>query len=105
LSKQNIAMDNKITLIVKATVNPEEMNSFNAYIQNLMDFYQKANVEQIGQYLIKETYFGDDLPTFIAVFTFPNRQTFNSIYESLEYKQTMVPLREKGFKKLEVFLS
>jgi hypothetical protein len=98
-------MDNKITLIVKATVNQEEIKSFNAYIQHLMAFYQKANVEQIGQYIINETYLGDDLPTFIAIFSFPNRKVFDSVYESLEYKQTMLPLREKGFKKLEVFLS
>lgn len=98
-------MNSKITLIVKASINPEEMNSFNAYLQKLMFFYQKAKVVQIGQYLIKETYLGDDQPSFVALFTFPDMEAFNSVYESMEYKQTMIPLREKGFKKLEVYLS
>jgi len=98
-------MENEITLIVKATINTEDMISFNAYIAKLTTLFGKVNASQIGHYPIKETFVGDELPTFIAIFKLPGRDALNAVYETEEYKSTMLPLRNKGFKNLEVYLS
>jgi uncharacterized protein (DUF1330 family) len=98
-------MENKITLIVKATIDTEGMDSFNSYIEKLTTLFAKVNAEQIGYYPIKETFVGDDLPTFISIFKLTDREALNAVYETEEYKNTMIPLRNKGFKKLEVYLS
>lgn len=98
-------MENKKTLIVKATVNTEDMHSFNMYIERLTALFEKMKVKQIGHYPVKETFVGDDSPTFIAIFELADRETLNAIYKTEEYINTMIPLRDKGFKKLEVYLS
>lgn len=95
----------KITLIVKATINPEEMGSFNAYIGQLTALFEKVRAEQIGHFPVTETFVGDQQPTFIAVYRFENREALNSVYDTDEYQNEMLPLRNKGFKNLEVYLS
>jgi uncharacterized protein (DUF1330 family) len=81
------------------------MNSFNAYIEKLTNLFAKVNAEQIGHYPIKETFVGNDFPTFIAIFKLMDREALNAVYGTEEYKNTMLPLRNKGFKALEVYLS
>lgn len=95
----------KITLIVKATINTEEMDSFNAYIKMLTELFEKVKAEQIGHFPIKETFVGNEKPTFIAVYRFEDRVALNTVYNTDEYKNKMLPLRNKGFKNLEVYLS
>jgi uncharacterized protein (DUF1330 family) len=95
----------KIILIVKATINPEAMDSFNAYIGRLTELFEKVKAESIGHFPIRETFVGNDAPTFIAIYRFENRQAFDEVYESEAYKNEMLPLRDKGFKNLEVYLS
>ena len=95
----------KITLIVKATINPTEMESFNAYIVQLTQLFEKARAESIGHFPIKETFVGTENPSFIAIYRFKNRAAFNAVYETEVYKNDMLPLRNKGFKQLEVYLS
>lgn len=98
-------MENKVTLIVKATVNTEDIHSFNTYIERLTALFEKMKAKQIGHYPVKETFVGNDSPTFIAIFELADRETLNAIYKTEEYINTMIPLRDKGFKKLEVYLS
>lgn len=95
----------KITLIVKATINSEEMDSFNAYIRQLTELFEKVKAEPIGHFPIKETFVGYELPTFIAIYRFKSKEALNTVYGTDEYKNKMLPLRNKGFKKLEVYLS
>ena len=97
-------MENKVTLIVKATINPDETDSFNAYIGRLTELYAKVNAEPIGYYPIKETLVGNELPSFLAIYKFEDKEALNAVYETHEYKNTMLPLRNKGFKNLEVYL-
>lgn len=97
-------MENEITLIVKATINFEEMDSFNAYVEKLTKLFAQVNAVQIGHYPIKEKFVGEGLPTFIAVYKLPDRLALDAVYATEEYKTTMIPLRNKGFKKLEVYL-
>jgi uncharacterized protein (DUF1330 family) len=98
-------MENEITLIIKATINTEEVDSFNSYVEKLTILFAKVNAEQIGYYPVKETFVGNDLPTFITIFKLADRKALSAVYETEEYKSTMIPLRNKGFRKLEVYLS
>lgn len=98
-------MENKVTLIVKATVNSEDMDSFNAYIEKLTRLFAEVKAERIGHYPIKETFVGNDVPTFIAIFELRDGKALNAVYKTEEYKNTMLPLRNRGFKALEVYLS
>jgi uncharacterized protein (DUF1330 family) len=95
----------KITLIVKATINAKEMDSFNAYIEQLTGLFEKVKAEPMGHFPIKETFVGNELPTFIAIYRFESKEALNAVYGTDEYKNKMLPLRNKGFKNLEVYLS
>ncbi|MGE5944068.1 MAG: hypothetical protein ACM31G_06990 [Flavobacteriales bacterium] len=95
----------EVILIVKATVNPDEMESFNAYIDRLTELFAKVKAESIGHFLIKETLVGNELPSFIGIYKFKSKKTLNAVYGTTEYINKMIPLRNKGFKRLEVYLS
>ncbi len=41
-------MENKVTLIVKATVNSEDMLSFNTYIERLTALFENMNAKQMN---------------------------------------------------------
>jgi len=95
----------KITLIVIATINPDKMDSFNAYTGLLTELFAKVKAKPLGHFPIKETFVGNDLPTFIAVYGFESKEALNSVYGTDKYRNIMLPLRNKGFKNLEVYLS
>lgn len=98
-------MTKNVTLIVLATVNPEETDSFHAYLEGLTACYQKVHVKPTYHYTIKNTYMGDQQqPDFLSIIPFDSMETFKAVYDSAEYQQ-LIPFRDKGFKRLEVYFA
>ena len=95
---------NTLSVLVKATVNTTDMNSFHSYIKGLMQLYEKHAVKKVSQYEVREVFIGTELPTFISVYSFKDRNTFDAVYQSDEYRRQLLPLRQKAFSALEVYI-
>ncbi|MEK6154707.1 DUF1330 domain-containing protein [Flavobacteriaceae bacterium 3-367] len=97
-------MNFKIFLIIIGFVNPQERESFDHYATNMRTLYETVDATVVEKYPIAQTIVGDEKPDFIMVVEFPSQEAFVKLFSSEEYKK-LVPYREKGFKKLEVFVS
>lgn len=97
-------MNLKIFLIIIGFINPQEQESFDHYATNMRALYETVDAKVVDKYPIVQTIMGDEKPDFIMVVEFPNQEAFIKLFSSEAY-QRIVPYREKGFKKLEVFVS
>ncbi len=96
-------MSKEVKLIVIASINTSEMNSFNTYIEGLTKCYNKAGAKTEAQYAIESTYLGESTPDFVSVISFNDQDAFNSVYDSDDYKKLIVA-REKAFQTVEVYI-
>ena len=94
----------KLFLIIIGFINPQEQESFEHYASNMRTLYENVGATVVDKYPVVQTIVGDKKPDFMMVVEFPNQEAFVKLFSSEEYKK-IVPYREKGFKKLEVFLS
>ncbi len=96
-------MSNEIQLIVVATINKNEMESFNTYIEGLTQCYEKTGVKTLAQYPIKSTYLGHSQPDFVSVLSFQDEQAFDAVYKSKTYEK-LLEARQKAFSSIEVYM-
>ena len=96
-------MSKEVKLIVVATINTSEMNSFNTYIEGLTKCYEKAEAVTEAQYSIESTYLGKTKPDFISIISFKDKSAFDSVYHSSAYKNLLTS-RDKAFKSIEVYI-
>ena len=72
-------------------------------MKKLAELYRKEKVEMISHYDIKDSFLGNNKPTFISTMAFLNREALDSLYGCDEYK-SILPLRDKAFSKLEGYI-
>ncbi len=97
-------MNFKIFLIIIGFINPQEQKSFELYASNMRALYESVDATVIDKYPVAQTLVGDEKPDFVMVVEFPSQEALVTLFSSADYKK-LVPFREKGFKKLNVFLS
>ncbi len=97
-------MSTEIKLIVVATINSDEMESFNTYIEGLTKCYDQVGAKTVVQYPITQTYLGNLNPDFVSVISFENEGAFDKVYKSSSY-QSLLGARSKAFKSIEVYIS
>jgi uncharacterized protein (DUF1330 family) len=97
-------MSLKIILIIIGFINPQEQSSFEYYASNMRQQYEAVGAVIIDKYPIQYSVFGGEKPDFIMMVEFPNQAAFEKLFAGDEYKK-LVPFREKGFNKLNVFVS
>jgi len=85
-------------------INSQEKESFDLYASNMRQQYQDVGAVIVDKYPIVHNVFGGEKPDFIMVVEFPNQESFQELFASEDYKK-LVPYREKGFNKLNVFIS
>lgn len=96
-------MTKEVKLVVVATINTSEMNSFNTYIKGLTKCYEKVGAKTESQYSIESTYLGNTKPDFVSVISFKDKDAFDTVYKSDEYKK-LLNSRDKAFKTIEVYI-
>ncbi len=101
---KKIIMSLKIILIIIGFINPQEKQSFDYYATNMHQQYESVGAVIIEKYPIIHNAVGEERPDFVMIVEFPNQQAFQKLFSSEEYKK-LVPYREKGFTKLNVFIS
>ncbi len=97
-------MITKIFIIIIGFVNPQEQASFQEYATEMRTLYEKHDAEIVDRYPIAMSALGGEKPDFVMVVEFPNQQKLQALFSSEEY-QKIIPLREKGFKDLNVYIS
>ena len=85
-------------------INPQEQASFEHYKTEINKQYEAVGAVVTDRYPIVQVVAGEEQPDFVMVVEFPNAQALQQVFTSAEY-QKLVPYREKGFKKLNAFLS
>lgn len=94
----------EIILIIMGFINPQEQQSFDFYASNMRQQYENVGAKIVDRYPIVHNVFGGEKPDFVMVVEFPNQESFQKLFASEAYKK-LVPYREKGFNKLNVFIS
>lgn len=97
-------MTAKLFLIIVGFINAQEQASFEHYKTEINKHYEAAGATVTDRYPVLQVLAGEEKPDFVMVVEFPNAEALQSVFASPEY-QKLVPYREKGFKKLNVFLS
>jgi len=94
----------KVILIIVATINPNEKEALDHYLEQMNILYQQVDAQPIGKYKISESIIGTDNPNLVVIMEFPNQDALDTVFKSDKYK-TLVPYREKAFLKVEAHIS
>ena len=96
-------MNEKATLVVTAVPNPNEMESVQAYLQNVMPLLLGA-----GGKLVKRLKAGkliNGKPSgMVLVMDFDSDEAITALFESDEYA-SLIPMRDKGFTEMNILLT
>ncbi len=104
-SKNNIKMSSeKVIMIVLAQINPKEKEALDEYLKKSAPIFKSAGGIPINKYKIAEQLIGNNPIDLVSIMEFPSHKALKNAFESSDYKQ-LLSLREKGFLKLEVFVS
>ncbi len=94
----------KLILIIIGFLNPQEKEAFEHYSTSINGLYQEVGATVTDRFPIIQVALGDEKPDFVLIVEFPNEQAFQKLFSSEKY-QSLIPSREKAFKKLNVFIS
>ncbi|CAN5157047.1 hypothetical protein BH23BAC2_BH23BAC2_11320 [soil metagenome] len=94
----------KIILIIIGFLNPQEKEAFEHYSTSINVLYQEVGATVTDRFPILQAALGDEKPNFVIVVEFPNEQALQNLFSSEKY-QSLIPAREKAFKKINVFIS
>lgn len=94
----------KVNLTIVATINPNGKEELSHYLEKVGVLYKKVDAKSINKFKITKPLIGDYTPSLVSIMEFPNMKSLKDVFESDEYKQ-LIPYREKGFSKLEAYIS
>lgn len=94
----------KLFLIIFGFINAQEKEAFEHYASNMRTLYEQVDAKIVDRYPIAQTLIGEDSPDFMLVVEFPDQEAFVELFSSKAY-QDLVPYRQKGFEKLQVYVS
>jgi uncharacterized protein (DUF1330 family) len=95
---------NTVNLIIVAKINPAEKEALNQYLEGVAQLYQQVGAQSIHKYKISEASIGEYTPSIVSIMQFPDKESLDHVFESASY-QTLIPLRDKAFLKVESYIS
>lgn len=93
-----------VIMIVTAQINPNEKEALDEYLKKSGSIFKNAGGEPVHKYKIAGQIVGNNSMDLVSIMEFPSHDALKDVFEGDEY-QKLLPLREKGFLKLEVYLS
>ncbi len=93
----------KVFMIVTAQVNPNGQEALKSYLQASGPIFEKAGGAAVVKYKIESQIVGDQAMSLVSIMEFPSQEILEEVFKSKEYLATL-PLRNKAFFKLEVFV-
>lgn len=100
----NMEQNTKTTMIVTSTINPDEMESLQAYVQSVMPMLLELGGQVVKRTKITDVYFGEKPPELLLVMDFPSKEALRAMFNSEAY-QALIPLRNKGFSAVNILFA
>lgn len=94
----------KVIMIVTAQINPNEKEALDEYLKKSGPIFKNAGGKPVNKYKIANQIVGENSIDLVSIMEFPGNEILEAVFEGDEY-QALLPLREKGFLKLEVYVS
>lgn len=96
-------MENKATLVVTATPNPNEMPSVQAYLTGVMPLLLGAGGQLVKRQKVKQVLNGSP-SGMVLVMDFNDADAVTELFASDAYAELM-PVRDKGFEEMNILVS
>lgn len=90
-------------LVVTATPNPNEMASVQEYLQGVMPLFAQAGAELVSRSKVSEVLKGSSVE-MVLVMKLESDDAIKTLFNLPEY-QALVPVRDKGFKEINIMIS
>ena len=96
-------MEDKITLIVTALPNPNNMESVQQYLKEVMPIFNEAGGKLVKRVKVDEVIYGNP-SGMVLVMDFDSEKVIKSLFESEPYA-ALIPIRDKGFKEMNILIA
>jgi uncharacterized protein (DUF1330 family) len=96
-------MTDAATLVVTAVPNPEEMDSVQQYLKAVMPLFTKAGGKLVKRLKVSDTLNGNP-SGMVLVMDFDSAKSASELFASSDYA-TLIPMRDKGFKEMNIHLA
>ncbi|WP_420386315.1 DUF1330 domain-containing protein [Roseivirga sp.] len=93
--------EDKTTLIVTSTPDPEGLSFLNEYVTRVMPMLLNAGGVVVKRTEVTRVFHGDRQFTYLLVMDFPSDESLNNLFESEAYQQ-LIKIREKGFVNMNI---
>ena len=96
-------MNEKATLIVTASPNPNEMESVQGYLQGVLPLLMGAGGKLVKRLKVNEVILGNP-SGMVLVMDFDSDEAIAALFESDEYA-ALIPMRDQGFAEMNILLT
>ena len=96
-------MNEKATLVVTATPNPNELESVQAYLQGVMPLLMGAGGKLVKRLKVGKV-INDNPSGMVLVMDFDSDEAITALFESDEYA-ALIPVRDQGFAEMNILLT
>ena len=96
-------MNEKATLVVTATPNPNEMESVQGYLQGVLPLLMGAGGKPVKRLKVDEVIRGNP-SGMVLVMDFDSDEAITALFESDEYA-ALIPMRDQGFAEMNILLT
>jgi uncharacterized protein (DUF1330 family) len=96
-------MPERTLMIVNAVLDPNQKEAFAYYSKHSSPIFENVGAKPLGKYKIAKNIVGDKALHVVVIMEFPDSKAISDVFESEEYKK-LLPVREKAFAELEVFI-
>ena len=97
-------MSEKAVMIVNAVLSPEGKEAFAEYSEKSVPLFKNAGAKPLAKHKVKETIVGSKKLQVVSIMEFPDIESVKGVFESEAYKE-LLPLRDKAFVELDVFIA
>lgn len=96
-------MNEKATLVVTATPNPNEMESVQGYLQGVLPLLMGAGGKPVKRLKVDEVIRGNP-SGMVLVMDFDSDEAIAALFDSDEYA-ALIPMRDQGFAEMNILLT
>ena len=96
-------MNEKATLVVTATPNPNEMESVQGYLKGVLPLLMGAGGNPVKRLKVDEVIRGNP-SGMVLVMDFDSDEAITALFESDEYA-ALIPMRDQGFAEMNILLT
>jgi uncharacterized protein (DUF1330 family) len=96
-------MSERVTLVVTATPNPNEMESVQDYLKKVLPLLMGAGGQLVKRLKVNEVISGN-ASGMVLVMDFDSDEAITGLFESDEYT-ALIPVRDRGFREMNILMT